>query len=312
MARFPGAFGVVIEPPHGPIHALQLDAGRPYVIGRAPGDRAGPAPVGRLDVEDPTLSSAHARLEVAIDGVQLTDQGSAAGCWIGGARIASARLGVGASVLLGATTLTIVGAAEIEPDPRGSTDPDPIPGAIGRSLPMRSLARVVGRYAALSAPVMIRGESGAGKELVARALHVRSPRASGPFEAINVSTLTRELAESELFGHERGAFTGAATAREGLFERADGGTLFLDEIADLSADLQAKLLRVLETGETRRLGARAARRVDVRVVAATWAPLEQRVEEGLFREDLFHRIAVAPRARLRHPGDRDAFSGSPA
>jgi DNA-binding NtrC family response regulator len=123
-------------------------------------------------------------------------------------------------------------------------------------------------------------------------LHQLSPRRNGPFQAINLGALPRELAEAELFGHERGAFTGAAGQRAGVFELADRGTLLLDELGELPLDMQAKLLRVLETGEVRRLGARASKQVDVRVVAATWAPLEQRIVEGTFREDLFHRVAV--------------------
>jgi DNA-binding NtrC family response regulator len=157
---------------------------------------------------------------------------------------------------------------------------------------MRALARRVHAYAALSAPVLIRGESGSGKEVVARALHAISPRKNGPFVAINLGALPRELAEGELFGHERGAFTGAMTTRAGVFELADRGTLLLDELGELPLDMQAKLLRVLETGEVRRLGAREGRKVDVRVVAATWAPLDERIAQGTFREDLYHRVAV--------------------
>jgi two-component system nitrogen regulation response regulator GlnG len=156
--------------------------------------------------------------------------------------------------------------------------------------------------------VMITGESGSGKELVARALHKHSPRASGPFVAINTAAIPKDLLESELFGHERGAFTGAQTMRRGRFEQADGGTLFLDEIGDMPFDLQTRLLRVLSDGHFYRVGGHNAVKANVRVIAATHQDLEQRVKEGGFREDLFHRLNVI---RLRLPALRERLEDIP-
>ncbi|NBO42509.1 MAG: nitrogen regulation protein NR(I), partial [Betaproteobacteria bacterium] len=150
--------------------------------------------------------------------------------------------------------------------------------------------------------VMITGESGSGKELVARALHKHSPRANGPFVAINTAAIPKDLLESELFGHERGAFTGAQTSRRGRFEQAEGGTLFLDEIGDMPFDLQTRLLRVLSDGHFYRVGGHSAVKANVRVIAATHQDLEQRVKDGVFREDLFHRLNVI---RLRLPALRE-------
>ena len=163
---------------------------------------------------------------------------------------------------------------------------------LGHSGPMRMLHELVERVAHSDVPVLVRGESGSGKELVARALHVEGPRRPGPFVAINCTALPQALLERELFGHVKGAFTGATTARRGLFVEADGGTLFLDEIGDMAPELQAKLLRVLEDGEVRAVGADGARGVDVRVIAATHQDLETRVKEGRFRADLFYRLNV--------------------
>ncbi|QSQ24648.1 sigma-54-dependent Fis family transcriptional regulator [Pyxidicoccus parkwayensis] len=163
---------------------------------------------------------------------------------------------------------------------------------IGRSKAMQALYELVERVAHSAAPVLVRGESGSGKELVARALHSEGSRRGGPFVAVNCTALPHALLESELFGHLKGAFTGATTARRGLFVEADGGTLFLDEIGDMPPELQAKLLRVLEDGEVRAVGADGARTVDVRIIAATHQDLEARVKEGRFRADLFYRLNV--------------------
>jgi DNA-binding NtrC family response regulator len=163
---------------------------------------------------------------------------------------------------------------------------------IGDSLAMRRVVREAVRFASVKGPVLLRGETGTGKDILARAIHAVGQRQKKPFVPLNVGTLPRELADSELFGHERGAYTGAHTAREGAFVEANGGSLFLDEIAELTPDLQVKLLRVLEDGEVRAVGGRGVRRVDVRVISATWAPLHRRVAEGLFRQDLYQRLAV--------------------
>ncbi|GAC1691782.1 MAG: nitrogen regulation protein NR(I) [Steroidobacteraceae bacterium] len=167
-----------------------------------------------------------------------------------------------------------------------------IPELLGRAPAMQQVFRAIGRLARSSVTVLITGESGTGKELVARALHEHSPRAGKPFVALNTSAIPADLLESELFGHERGSFTGADTQRRGRFEQADGGTLFLDEIGDMSVPLQTRLLRVLAEGEFYRVGGQTPIRVDVRVIAATHQALEERLARGLFREDLYHRLNV--------------------
>jgi len=169
---------------------------------------------------------------------------------------------------------------------------DETPEIIGEAASMQEVFRAIGRLARSKITVLINGESGTGKELVARALHRHSPRANKPFIALNTAAIPRDLLESELFGHERGSFTGAQSARSGRFEQADGGTLFLDEIGDMPAELQTRLLRVLADGEFYRVGGHSPCKVDVRIVAATHQNLEQRVKDGQFREDLFHRLNV--------------------
>lgn len=176
------------------------------------------------------------------------------------------------------------------------------PEIIGQAPSMQEVFRAIGRLSRSHATVLINGESGSGKELVARALHRHSPRADKPFIAINTAAIPKDLLESELFGHERGAFTGAAASRRGRFEQADTGTLFLDEIGDMPADLQTRLLRVLSDGQFYRVGGHQPIKVNVRIIAATHQDLEQRVKNGLFREDLFHRLNVI---RLRLPPLRE-------
>lgn len=169
---------------------------------------------------------------------------------------------------------------------------DKTPEIIGQAPAMQEVFRAIGRLSKSNITVLINGESGTGKELVAHALHRHSPRAEQPFIALNTAAIPRELLESELFGHEKGAFTGAQATRLGRFEQANGGTLFLDEIGDMPAELQTRLLRVLADGEFYRVGGHTPIKVDVRIVAATHQNLEQRVKKGQFREDLFHRLNV--------------------
>ena len=157
---------------------------------------------------------------------------------------------------------------------------------------MQEVFRAIGRLSHSNITVLINGESGTGKELVAHALHRHSPRAASPFIALNMAAIPKDLMESELFGHEKGAFTGAAAQRRGRFEQADGGTLFLDEIGDMPADTQTRLLRVLADGEFYRVGGHTPVKVDVRIIAATHQNLESLVRDGKFREDLFHRLNV--------------------
>mgnify|MGYP001200161075 FL=1 len=163
---------------------------------------------------------------------------------------------------------------------------------IGEAPAMQEVFRAIGRLSRSSISVLINGQSGTGKELVAHALHRHSPRSSNPFIALNMAAIPADLVESELFGHEKGAFTGAQTTRQGRFEQADGGTLFLDEIGDMPLDVQTRLLRVLADGQFYRVGGHQSVSVDVRIIAATHQNLEQRVAEGKFREDLFHRLNV--------------------
>ena len=184
----------------------------------------------------------------------------------------------------------------------------PVPEILGQAPAMQEVFRAIGRLAQSHTTVLINGESGTGKELVAHALHRHSPRATGPFIALNTAAIPKDLLESELFGHERGAFTGAASQRRGRFEQADGGTLFLDEIGDMPAELQTRLLRVLSDGQFYRVGGHSPIKVNVRVIAATHQDLEVRVREGLFREDLFHRLNVI---RLRLPALRERTEDIP-
>jgi two-component system nitrogen regulation response regulator GlnG len=180
--------------------------------------------------------------------------------------------------------------------------PEAAPEILGQAPAMQEVFRAIGRLAQSHATVLITGESGTGKELVARALHRHSPRKARPFIAINTAAIPRELLESELFGHERGAFTGAQAQRRGRFEQAEGGTLFLDEIGDMPPELQTRLLRVLSEGSFYRVGGHQPIRANVRVIAATHQDLEARVRQGLFREDLYHRLNVI---RLRLPALRE-------
>src|SRR5689334_6475073 len=182
------------------------------------------------------------------------------------------------------------------------------PEMLGQAPAMQDVFRAIGRLSQSNVTVMITGESGSGKELVARALHKHSPRATGPFVAINTAAIPKDLLESELFGHERGAFTGAQTMRRGRFEQAEGGTLFLDEIGDMPFDLQTRLLRVLSDGQFYRVGGHNPLRANVRVIAATHQNLESRVRQGLFREDLYHRLNVI---RLRLPALRERSEDIP-
>lgn len=240
-----------------------------------------------LRVVDRWVSARHVRLSATDVGLRVEDLGSTNGLYVGGALVREARLTAPySSFAIGRTTVCVNPVAQEEPIEKV----EPIEGMIGRSVAMSNLAAEIRRYARLSAPVLIQGESGTGKELVARALHQLSSR-TGELVALNVGGLSQALADAELFGHRRGAFTGAHTSRTGAFELADRGTLFLDEIAELDLAVQVKLLRVLEDGCIRPLGAERERSVDARVVSASWKGLDQMLEGGSFRFDLFHRIS---------------------
>ncbi len=253
----------------------------------------GSASVADIEIRDATVSARHCEITVEEGGLWIKDLDSKNGTLMGGARIKEAWCQRGASICIGRSVLTL---GEDSTGPRGanvSTMPDftPLPGIAGSSLATRRTASFVRRLANYATPVLIFGETGTGKELIARALHTEGPRKGRPFVALNVATLPRELVESELFGHERGAFTGAVSRRSGAFADAEGGTLFLDEIGELPLDAQPKLLRALDGYEVRRVGATGSGfRPNVRVVAASHVALEERVEQGRFRRDLFHRL----------------------
>ncbi|HSD38489.1 MAG TPA: nitrogen regulation protein NR(I) [Rhodocyclaceae bacterium] len=197
---------------------------------------------------------------------------------------------------------------ESEHHPSAVEEVTGLPEILGQAPSMQEVFRAIGRLSQSHATVLINGESGTGKELVARALHRHSPRKEGPFVAINTAAIPRDLLESELFGHERGSFTGATGQRRGRFEQAEGGTLFLDEIGDMPAELQTRLLRVLSDNHFYRVGGHMPVKANVRVIAATHQNLDQRVREGQFREDLFHRLNVI---RLRLPPLRERHEDVP-
>jgi len=213
------------------------------------------------------------------------------------------------NTLMTALTATEKGAFEYLPKPFDLNEVVAELPLIGRSLPMQDIYRVLARLTQSDLTVMINGESGTGKELVARVLHDYGKRRHGPFVPINMAAIPRELIESELFGHEKGAFTGAQTRTPGRFEQAEGGTLFLDEIGDMPLEAQTRLLRVLQQGEYTTVGGRTAIKTNVRIVAATHRDLKSQIQQGLFREDLFYRLNVVPirlpplRERLEDVGD---------
>lgn len=243
-----------------------------------------------IELSDPSVSGEHLEVVYRSGRWEVRDRESTNGTWVDGVRVLEAVLDRRCALQAGETTLTFEPELSGE---EGATN-EALPGLITRDPEMARIATYVRRVALEKAPVTIHGESGTGKEVIARALHLLSPRASGPFVALNCGALPRETLESELFGHERGAYTGADRARAGAFEEADKGTLFLDEIGDLPLDAQVKLLRTLERGEVRRMGASRIQTVDVRVVSASHKNLNEMVSEGTFREDLFYRLCVVP------------------
>ncbi|MBL9020715.1 MAG: sigma 54-dependent Fis family transcriptional regulator [Myxococcales bacterium] len=251
----------------------------------------GSAPPCDIVIADSTVSRMHAELNLVPEGVAVRDLGSRNGTYYLGQRVEKIVLAPGARIEVGAATLSI------EPDTQAlgedlAFDRDEYRGAVGRSAAMRRLFAMLTRLEGSLVTVLLDGESGVGKEVIARALHEGSQVAAGPLVTVNCGAIPRELVASELFGHKKGAFTGAVEARTGAFDEADGGTLFLDEIGELPIDLQPALLRVLETGEVRAVGADRPHTVRVRVVAATNRDLAEEVNAGRFREDLFYRLAV--------------------
>ncbi len=262
------------------------DGPRAVLDGRV---RIGTAACCELRLVDPYASAKHAEVRREGEHVVLRDNRSKNGTWIGEARIDTTLLVPGMAVRIGASWIELQGEAEGEPPAPSIAPPTAM---LGRSPAFVRLERSLRRVSAMRRPVLLRGETGSGKELAARYVHDVGPRAGAPFVALNCATIVDTIAESELFGHVRGAFTGAVRPHTGAFVRADQGTLFLDEIGELPLPLQAKLLRVLESGRVQAVGGEAETAVDVRVICATHRDLERMVAERCFREDLFHRLSV--------------------
>jgi two-component system nitrogen regulation response regulator GlnG len=252
-------------------------------------------------VSDPTVSRKHVSLTLVPDGVVVEDLESRNGTFYLGQRVSKMVLALGSRIRVGAVEVAIDADTDglCEQLPQGAPS---YRGLVGTSAPMRRLFAILKRLEGSLVPVLVEGESGVGKELVARAIHEGSVRSSSPLVTVNCGAIARELILSELFGHRRGAFTGAIEHRVGAFEIADGGTLLLDEIGELPLDVQPTLLRALESGEMRPVGENEAKRVSVRVVAATNRDLEQAVKAGAFRGDLYYRLAVV---KLSVPPLRD-------
>jgi transcriptional regulator with GAF, ATPase, and Fis domain len=257
--------------------------------------RIGTAVENDLVLRDDSVSRRHCEIESGISGVRVRDVGSRNGVWIGSLRIVDAILD---APLLRPTTLTLGDSQLTISEGGGTVDrlqatSHQFGDVIGASARMRELFADLDRISATDLTLLIEGETGTGKDVVAEAVHRASARAEAPFVVFDCGAVAPSLAESELFGHERGAFTGAVAARAGVFEQADGGTLFLDEIGELPKDLQPKLLRVLEKRQLRRIGSAKTIDVDVRILAATNRNLLAEVQRGVFREDLYFRIAAA-------------------
>jgi DNA-binding NtrC family response regulator len=281
-AAFPeGTFVLRVRGREGPVLVLDGAQGRALV---------GQSPACELRLDDRTVSRRHAAVELVGTRVRITDLGSTNGTFVNGIAIESAWLRGGETVRVGDTELEVERHAEA-PNPE-------VPFAegfgrlVGESREMRRLYPLAAKLAAAKVAVVIEGETGTGKEVLAEALHEMGPLADGPFVVFDCTAVPANLVESELFGHERGAFTGAIATRKGVFEQAHGGTLLIDEIGDLEPALQPKLLRALERGEVRRVGGDRPIKVDVRVLSATRRDLDREVQEGRFRDDLFHRLAV--------------------
>jgi DNA-binding NtrC family response regulator len=267
------------------------DLGRSVTVDGASASEliVGTSPACDLRLTDPAVSRRHIALDVVGAALRVRDLGSKNGTVVGTLRIGDARLEGGESIAIGSTTLRVsrspaVAAALPVSDRFGDV--------LGASREMRRLFPLLERLANASIPVLVEGETGVGKEAVANAMHRAGPRRDRPFVICDCTAIAPNLVESELFGHEKGAFTGATQQRTGVFEQADGGTLFVDELGELSLELQAKLLRAIDTGDVCRVGGQRRIRCDVRIIAATRRDLDAMVQAGTFRDDLFHRLAV--------------------
>ena len=243
-----------------------------------------------LVLTDPTVSRQHFEIELEPQGYRIRDLDSLNGVRVEGLRVFDALVGASATLEIGETRIKMrMSSSAVKVDVPAITRCGPL---LGRSVAMRKVFELVERVAPTPTTVLLTGESGTGKEVAARALHELSPRRDGPFVVVDCGALPPTLIESELYGHERGAFTGAQARRIGRFEQADGGTLFLDEVSELSLSLQVKLLRFLQERELERVGGNETVKVDVRVVAATNEDLGALVKSGRFREDLYYRLNV--------------------
>ena len=254
--------------------------------------RVGKAGENDLEITDETVSRVHFEIVRDAKGYLLRDLKSTNGTFLDGAEIKEAYIRAGSVVGAGAVELKFTPFEErIEILP---SEKEALGEMVGRSAPMREIFGLIERIAPTDATVLIEGETGTGKDMIARALHLLSKRSGAPFIVVDCGAVAGTLIESELFGHEKGSFTGAVAARQGAFELASGGTVFLDELGELSLDLQPKLLRVLEQRELRKVGGSKTLKVDLRVVAATRKDLRSEVEKGKFREDLYFRLNVVP------------------
>jgi transcriptional regulator with PAS, ATPase and Fis domain len=252
--------------------------------------RVGSSEACALRLDDRRVSRVHFELAVTRDGIAVRDLGSTNGTFVDGVRVRDADVGASSVIRAGDSALRVdVDQSPVQIALSARTSFGEL---VGASVEMRMLYAILERAARADATVLLLGETGTGKDVAARSLHAESTRASGPFVPVDCGAIPENLIESELFGHVRGAFTGAVANRKGAFEEADGGTLFLDEIGEMPLALQPKLLRALETKTIRRVGETQARPVDVRIVAATNRPLARAVNEGTFREDLYYRLAV--------------------
>lgn len=281
------------------------DRGTAVVVG-ARAVQIGSEEGAHLRLSDRGVSRRHAEAWVSDDGLNVRDLGSTNGTIYHGARVEQIQVQIGSELRFGNTRVSVLPhqvAVEARADAADHCGP-----LVGADRRMREVYTLIEDLSDSQATVLIEGETGTGKELVARALHERSPRASGPFVVVDCTSQPRDLVESNLFGHVRGAFTGASADRRGAFLQADGGTLFLDELGELPPEVQPKFLRVLEQREVQPVGGDEVRRVDVRVVAATHRSLRQHVREGRFREDLYYRLSVV---RVELPPLRERTSDLP-